>query len=341
MIAWLGQQFSATVEPYTGDVVAYLMQWLSPLALVALTIGFTIRGLATLKGSTSEPFGELLWEGFFKLLIVALATNAAIYREWVIELQRTLTLEVARNFAPPGSAVRAAASTWEVLQAFNDRASDLTVITVTGGVFSTQFWVAWLATLFFSCGNALLLIAGMLVCAVTGGLNSFLLGIGPLFLFFLLLGQLGRQWFVNWLGTLLGMALLTWLVFFILGFSISLTEKVVAVIVPRLGDINILTQSIIYAAMCAVWALMLWIAPSFCNGLTGGGAAQMGTQLVMQMMTALRMGKSPNPPPNPGAGGGNTADRSHGWGYRAGAMVGSLTGSSHAFQALARRGRTR
>jgi type IV secretion system protein VirB6 len=341
MIAWIGREFAATIEPYVGDVVAYLMLWLSPLALVSLTIGFTIRGFATLKGATSENFGELLWEGFFKLLIVALATNAAIYHEWVIAVQRSLTLEVARNFAPPGSAVRAAASTWEVLQAFNDRASDLTAITVKDGIFSSQFWVAWMATLFFSCGNALLLIAGMLVCAVTGGLNSFLLGIGPLFIFFLLVGQIGRQWFVNWLGTLLGMALLTWMVFYILGFSISLTERVVAVIVPKLGDINILTQSIIYLAMCAVWALMLWIAPSFCNGLTGGGAAQMGTQLVTQLMMAFRMGKSPQQPTNPGAGGGNTAGRSHGWGYRAGQMVGNLTGSAHAFQALAKRGRRR
>lgn len=340
MIAWLGQQFSATVEPYTGDTVAYLMQYLSPLALAALTIGFFFRGVATLRGSTSEPLWDLMWEGFWKLLIVALATNAAVYHYWIMDVQRALTLEVARQFAPPGSAVRAAGSTWEVLQAFNDRASDLTALTVTKGILSTQFWVAWTATLFFSIGNALMLVAGMFVCAVTGGLNSFLLGIGPLFIMFLLIGQLGRQWFVNWLGTLLGMALLTWLVFYILGFSIALTEKVVGVIVPKLGDINILTQSIIYFAMCAVWALMLWIAPSFANGLTGGSAAQMGAQLLTQLMMVMRMGKSSSPP-NPNAGGGNTAGRSHGWGYRAGSAIGNLTGTAHAFQALAARGRAR
>jgi type IV secretion system protein VirB6 len=339
MIEWIGAQFINTITPYTGDVVAYLMQFLSPLALTLLTIGFATRGFATLRGATSEPFAELMWEGFCKLLIVAMATNAVLYREWVINTQNTLTLQVAQQFAPEGSPMRIAANTWAVLNAFNDRASELTAATFTEGVFSLQILVASIALVVFSLGNALLIAAGMVVCAITGAFNAFLLGIGPLFILFLLLGQIGRQWFVNWLGTLLGMAVLTWIMFFLLGFSLSLTEQVVATIVPHLGQINILTQSLIYLSMCLCWVVMLWVAPSFANGLTGGAGAQMGTQLLTQLLMVMRMGKGGNPPQS--AGGSNTAGRSHGWGYRAGSAVGRMTGAAHAFQALAARGRSR
>jgi type IV secretion system protein VirB6 len=335
-------QFMQTINGYAGGVVAYMMAWLAPLALALLTIGFTLRGYATLRGATTEPLPEIAWEGFCKLLIVAFATNAAIYHEWVIDVQSGLTLQVAQQFAPPGSPMRTAANVWALIDAFNDRASELTALAVTDGIFNSQFWVSLLAVLFFSCGNALMIIAAMLVCAVTGSFNAFLLGIGPIFVMFLLLGQIGRQWFVNWLGTLLGMVVLTWLVFFILGFSLSLTEKVVDTIVPHLGDINVLTQSIVYLAMCATWTVMLWVAPSFVNGLTGGGAAQMGMQLLTQVMMAVRMGgKSGAGSGTPSAGGGNNATGSRGWGYRAGAAVGAMTGAAPAFQALARRGRAR
>jgi type IV secretion system protein VirB6 len=340
MINWIGMQFMTTINGYAAGVVAYMMAWLTPLALTCLTIGFALRGYATLRGATSEPLPEIAWEGFCKLLIVAFATNAAIYHEWIIDVQNGLTLQVAQQFAPPGSPMRTAANPWAMIEAFNDRASELTAMTVTEGVFSSQFWVALLAVLFFSCGNALMIVAAMLVCAVTGSFNAFLLGVGPLFIMFLLVGQVGRQWFVNWLGTLLGMAVLTWLVFLILGFSMSLTEKVVDTIVPHLGDVNVLTQSVVYMAMCFTWAVMLWVAPSFVNGLTGGGAAQMGTQLLTQVMMAMRMGGGSGGSGTPAAG-GNSAAGGRGWAHRAGQAVGAMSGAAPAFQALAARGRAR
>lgn len=342
MISWLGMQFMTTISGYAGGVVAYVMQFLAPIALALLTAWISLYGYGTLRGAVSDPLPEFAWSFFCKLLIVLFATNAAIYHGWVIDVQRSLSLDVAKQFAPAGSPLRNAVNIWGFIETFNDRASELTAMIAVDGVFSTTFLPSLISLLFFSVGNAALIAASMLVAMVTDGFNAFLLGIGPIFILFLLF-DVSRQWFVNWLGSLLGMTVLTWLMFFLLGFSLSLTEKVVATMVPNLGNVNVLTQAIIYAAMCGVWCVMLWVAPSFVNGLTGGAALSMGGQMLTQVLMLMRGGKKGGNTNNNdnGNGGGNSASRSPGFAYRAGAALGGMTGVKWAFQSLAERGRTR
>jgi type IV secretion system protein VirB6 len=223
-----------------------------------------------------------------------------------------------------------------LIQEFNDKAGTMVSTVLQGNFMTTIFWISLLAVVFFAIGNVLFLLAAMLVVLVTKGFGSFLIAIGPIFILFLLF-ESTRQWFVNWLGSMFGLIVLAWLSFFLLGFSLVMQDKILAAITMNLGSVNVLTQSLVYVVLCGVFAVVLWSAPAFVHGLTGGAAAQMGVQMASQIYQYLRPAKQP-PKPNPSAG-GNTASR--GFAYRAGSAVGNLTGVQWGFQRLAAVGRGR
>ena len=337
MIAWIGNQFDTTIFAFAGHAIAQVMKFMSPIAIAWLTVWVLMYGYSVLFGKASEPLLDFASKMALNILIVAAATSAAIYHEWIVDTASSLMLNGAKNFAPPGSPVASAVNVWDAIEKFNDKASSLTIDMLNQNVFTAQFWVSLLAVLFFSVGNAILIAAAMLVALISKGFLAFLFGIGPLFILFLLF-QTTRQWFMNWLSSTLGMVILSWMVFFLLGFSLTLSIKVVEAITSNLGAVNVLTQSLIYLPMCLVFAVMLWQAPSFVVGLTGGAGGQMGVQMISTILLALRGRKSP-PPPNQDGGSGSSGGgmaRSHGFGYRAGNAVGNLTGVQWAFARTAR-----
>lgn len=338
MFIWIGQQFDTTIFAYVGAVVARLFAYLVPVALAWLTIRVALYGYKVLTGKVCEPVMEFAENIIVASVIVAFATVGGVYHGYVIDVYNAMVLDVVKVFVPAGSELHDAHNVWAAIERFNERSGALTAAIVTEGIFSLQVVVAAIALLIFSFGTVFFLLACMLVTVMTKGFGTFILAIGPIFILFLMF-ETTRQWFVNWLGTLFGLAVLTWLVFFLMGFSLALQIKLVEAISANIGQFNVLTQAMTYLVLCLVFAVMLWSAPSFVHGLTGGGAAQMGVQMASQIYYWLRKGgKSSQPSSNPGAG-SNTMNRSHGWGYRAGAAVGNVTGIAHAFQRLAARGR--
>ncbi|WP_029001875.1 type IV secretion system protein [Azohydromonas australica] len=336
MFVWIGQEFDTTLFTYVGAVVARLFAYLVPVAIAWLTIRVLLYGYKVLTGKVCEPVMEFSENIITASVIVAFATVGGVYHEFVIDVYNALVLDVVKVFAPAGSELADTYNVWAAIQKFNDRAGDLTLQILTEGVFSLQVIVSMVAVLFFSFGNIFFLLAAMLIVVMTKGFGSFILAIGPIFIMFLLFEQT-RQWFVNWVGTLFGLAVLTWLAFFLLGFSLTMQMKMVDTIMSNVGQINVLTQSISYLVLCLVFAVLLWSAPGFVHGLTGGAAAQMGVQMASQIYHLMRKGRggSPSSP----APGGNSMGKNHGWAYRAGSAVGRTTGVQWAFQRLAAAGR--
>ncbi|WP_029002317.1 type IV secretion system protein [Azohydromonas australica] len=337
MFIWIGQQFDTTLFAYVGTVVARLFSYLVPVALAWLTIRVALYGYKVLTGKVCEPVMEFAENIIVASVIVAFATVGGVYHGYVIDVYNAMVLDVVKIFVPAGSELQDAHNVWATIERFNERSGALTAAIVTDGIFSLQVVVAAIALVIFSFGTVFFLLACMLVTVMTKGFGTFILAIGPIFMLFLMF-ETTRQWFVNWLGTLFGLAVLSWLVFFLMGFSLALQLKLVEAISANIGQFNVLTQAMTYLVLCLVFAVMLWSAPSFVHGLTGGGAAQMGVQMASQIYYWLRKGKASSPSSNPSAG-GNSMNRSHGWAYRAGAAVGNVTGVAHAFQRLAARGR--
>jgi type IV secretion system protein VirB6 len=337
MIVWVGNEFDTTLFGYVGYVIAQLFKFLTPLALAWLTIRVLLYGFKVLRGGVCEPVLDFAASIITATVIVAFATSGAIYHGYVIDVYNAATLDMVKTFSPPGSPLTDAHNVWAVIEGFNDKAGELTSQTTSDGIFSIQIAVALIAVLFFSFGSAFFILAAILITVMTKGFGTFILAIGPVFILFLLFEHT-RQWFVNWLGTALGLAVLTWLAFFLLGFSIALQIKIVGAISKNIGQINVLTQAILYFVICLMFAVLLWQAPSFVQGLTGGAATQMGVQMVTQIYQALRKNKA-STQPAPTSPGSNSMGRSHGWAYRAGDVVGRNTGVQWAFQRLAAAGR--
>jgi type IV secretion system protein VirB6 len=338
MIVWVGNEFDTTLFGYVGYVIAQLFKYLTPIALAWLTIRVLLYGFKVLRGGVCEPVLDFAASIITAAVIVGFATSGAIYHEFVIDVYNAATLDMVKTFSPPGTPLADAHNVWAVIEGYNDKAGDLTSQAVSDGIFSIQIAVALIAVLFFSFGSAFFILAAILITVMTKGFGTFILAIGPVFILFLLFEQT-RQWFVNWLGTALGLAVLTWLAFFLLGFSIALQIKIVEAISKNIGQINVLTQAILYFVISLVFAVLLWQAPAFVQGLTGGAATQMGVQMVTQLYHAFRKGRASTPAADMAGGTSNTATRHHGWAYRAGDAVGRSTGVQWAFQRLAAAGR--
>ena len=151
---------------------------------------------------------------------------------------------------------------------------------------------------------------------------TFVLAVGPAFILCLLFRPTS-QFFFSWLGLLLNTIVFVWLVFFVLGFSLFMSDKIVTAALSNIGTLNVIGESLKYLVICVVLALILYQAPNFAAGLTGGSPAQMGAHMVSQTTMAFRSMRGAGYPPGTTPAVENSIHRGTGLAYRAGAAVGS------------------
>ncbi|WP_298233946.1 type IV secretion system protein [uncultured Azohydromonas sp.] len=336
IISVLGTQIDNTLFAFVGQVVRQLIAYLGPIALGLVTIWVLHFAIMTMLGKSSDPIMEFAWKASTLYLIVGTATVGGFYHEWVIDTHNALATNVVTMFAPPGSQLKNINSVWNALDVFNTAASNLAGQMLLNSAFRTIDPVLGLVVaVAFAFGNVIFLFFALCVVFFVKAISSFLLGVGPIFILTLMF-QATRQYFFNWLGALLGSVVLTWVVFFILGFTLNMNTVLVGALSANLGVLNVFAKLAVFLAFCLAFGLFLWQGPSFAAGLTGGSPMQMGAGAVMQMYHLLKKGKQPAPNPN-GAGGGSVAPNRA---YNAGQAMGSAVASSAqwAYQRIAAAG---
>jgi type IV secretion system protein VirB6 len=332
-----GLYIDTTLFGFIGQVVARVIAYIGPIALGLITIWVLHTAIQFMLGKSSDPILEFAWKASMLYLIVGMATLGGLYHEWVIDTHNMLATSVVTMFASPKSALASVNSIWNALDVFNQAASDLAVQAAVDGViknFTPLLAVA--CALMFAIAVVVFLTCALCVVLFTKIISSFLLGVGPIFILTLMF-QSTRQYFFNWLGALLGSVVLTWVVFFVLGFTLTLNAKMVEGISANLGFLNVLSQAIVFLVFCIAFGVFLWQSPSFASGLTGGSPMQLGAAALMQVVNTLRMGRTPPAPAgSPAAGGTVAANRA----YNAGQAVGSAITSSAqwAYQRIAAAG---
>ncbi|MFM2057441.1 MAG: hypothetical protein RLY71_1826 [Pseudomonadota bacterium] len=317
MFTWLGTQIDTVLAGYVTAAVAGVMSYLGPLALAAMTLWVTLYGLAVMRGEVSEPVTTFAWKMVKNALIVGLATSGGLYQANVVDGANGLMTGLVASFAPAGSALASPDSVWSVLDAFNDQASRLVTEVLKEGVLSLDALVGIFAGVIFSIGNTVFEVVALYVVVVAKVLMSFVLAVGPIFILGLLFKQTA-QFFFSWLGLLSNMIVLVWLVFFVLGFSLFMSERIVAAALAQLGSLNLIGESLRYLVICLVLALLLYQAPNFAAALTGGSPAQLGAQMVSQAALSWR---AVHGQPVASA---NQMQRGRGLAYQAGRAVGQM-----------------
>ena len=348
MFAKLETWFNTFFLGYAARVSADLATGLVPAALALVTIYIAIYGLAVMRGEASEAVGTFTWKMVKVGAILSFALPGLYYSGNVVAWATGLQDGLATLFVAPRAA--AAATAFGALDLANTAANEqLALLWKDAGMFRLDLVVA---SMLFSLGTTIFLVLGAFVGLLGNLILTFALAIGPLAILCLLFKSTAR-FFDSWLSFVLSSVVLSWFVFFALGMSLYVSEKVVFAIadgsafvagVPN--SVGALEAAGTYLAVMCLLAIVLFQAPSLASSLTGGASIQSGTQMVTNSMVAMRAMGGGRSGGSGAAGGGGSMSRGGGAAYVAGRAAGAVGsaggavagGTRAAYQRVAQRG---
>jgi type IV secretion system protein VirB6 len=300
MFTWVGSQFNAILSTYVLGVVTALMSALAPVALTAMTLWVLLYGWAVLRNEVSETVPTFLWKVFKIGLVLAFALQSGFYISNVSEVADGLASGVATTFLPSAADAATITSPYALLDAFNDKASQLVLdLLKEAGIMRLDLMFAAVVCSF---GNVVFLCIAMFVVTLAKVFLTFVIAVGPIFIF-CLAWRPTQRFFDSWLSMLLNAVVLTWFAFFALGLSIYMGQAIVRVVQDNGGfqgpTFNVVGESLKYCVVMILMAIICFQAPSLASALTGGAAIQQGIQMIQNamMVSGLRSaGRSATPP---------------------------------------------
>ena len=342
--AWFNTFFLGYAARVSGDLAVGLV----PIALLLVTVYVAVYGLAVMRGEASEPVGTFAWKMVKVGAILSFALPGLYYSGNVVAWATGLQDGLATLFVAPRAA--AAATAFGALDLANTQANEqLALLWKDAGMFRLDLV---LASVLFSLGTTIFLVLGAFVGLLGKLILTFALAIGPLAILCLLFKSTAR-FFDSWLSFVLSAVVLSWFVFFALGMSLYVSDRVVQAIstgsafvagVP--GSVGALEAAGTYLAVMCLLAIVLFQAPSLASSLTGGASIQSGTQMVTNSMVAMRAMGGGRSGGSGAAGGGGSMSRGGGAAYVAGRAAGAVGsaggavagGARAAYQRVAQRG---
>ena len=295
MFTWVGNQFDAILATYVVGVISTLITALTPVALSVMTLWVALYGWAVLRNEVSETVPAFLWKVFKIGLVLAISLQAAVYVGTVADTANALATGVAATFLPPATNPMTVTSPYAMLDAFNDQASLLVLdLMKDAGIMRLDLMLAAVVTAF---GNVIFLCIALFVVTLARVLLTFVIALGPLFIFCVAWRPTAR-FFDSWLSMVLNAVVLTWFAFFALGLSIFMGQSMVQTVMAQGGFLgptfNVVGESLKYCVVMVLMAIICFQAPSLASALTGGAAVQQGIQMIQNalMVSGLRSASS-------------------------------------------------
>ena len=224
MFAKLEAWFNAFFLGYAARVSGDLAVGLVPVALALVTVYVAIYGLAVMRGEATEPVGTFAWKMAKVGAILSFALPGLYYSGNVAAAATGLQDGLAVLFRGSGrrrlQLQRSAHSTWPTPQPTNS----LRCYGKTPACSGLTWW--WPA----SCSRwarPIFLVLGAFVALLGKLILTFALAIGPLAILCLLFKPTAR-FFDSWVSFVLSAVVLSWFVFFALGMSLYVSDKVVS-----------------------------------------------------------------------------------------------------------------
>ncbi|MBK7615609.1 MAG: type IV secretion system protein [Burkholderiales bacterium] len=336
MFTWVGSQFNAILSSYVIGVVSTLMAGIAPIALTAMTICGSLYGWAILRNEVSETLPTFMWKVFKIGLVLALALQSGFYISTVADTANALATGVATSFMPAAADPMTLSSPYALLDAFNDKASQLVLdLLKDAGIMRLDLLFAAVVC---SIGNVVFLCIALFVVTLAKLFLTFVIAVGPIFVLCLAWRPTAR-FFDSWLSMVLNAVVLTWFAFFALGLSVYMGQAMVRVVQDNGGfmgpTFNVVGESLKYCVVMILMAIICFQAPSLASALTGGAAIQQGIQMVQNamMVSGLRSASSA------GSGGptaaGGVIRSGAGLPYAAGRATSSMAAAGGRFAASA------
>jgi type IV secretion system protein VirB6 len=240
-----------------------------------------LYGWAVLRNEVVETVPTFLWKVFKLGLILAFALQAGFYISSVTNTADALAMGVATTFLPAAVDPAVISSPYALLDAFNDKASQLVLdLMKDAGITRLDLLLAGVVC---SIGNVIFLCIALFVVTLAKLLLTFVIAVGPVFLLCLAWRPTAR-FFDSWLSMVLNAVVLTWFVFFALGLSVFMGQAMVKAVQDNGGfngpSFNVLGESLRYCVVMILMAIICFQAPTLASALTGGAAVQQGLQMV-------------------------------------------------------------
>ena len=285
MFAWVGSKFDGILSTYVLSVVSALMAAITPIALTAMTIWVALYGWAVLRNEVSETVPTFLWKVFKLGLVLAFALQSGFYIANVSDTANALAMGVATTFLPSGVDPATVSTPYILLDRFNDDASaQVADIMKEASMFRLDLL---LAAAVFSIGSVIFLCIALFVVTLSKLFLTFVIAVGPLFVF-CLAWRPTQRFFDSWLSMVLNAVVLTWFAFFALGLSTYMGAAMFKAIQDGGGFLaatfNVLGEATRYSVLMILMGIICFQAPSLASALTGGAAIQQGIQMVQNAM---------------------------------------------------------
>lgn len=285
MFTWVGTQLTTILGTYVLGVVSALSAAIAPIALTAMTLWVALYGWAVLRHEVPESVPTFVWKVFKVGLVLAFALQSGFYVTNVVDAAEALANGVATTFLPPAADPAAITSPYALLDAFNDRASQL-VLDLLKEAGITRLDLLFAAAV-CSIGNVLFLCMALFVVSLAKLLFTFVVAVGPLFIL-CLAWRPTQRFFDSWLSMLLNTVVLAWFAFFALGLSVYMGQAMVRVVQDNGGFLgptfNAVGEGLKYCIVMILMAILCFQAPSLAAALTGGAVVQQGVQMVQNVM---------------------------------------------------------
>ena len=176
MFTWVGAQLDSVLNTYVVGVIGTLMNALAPVALTAMTLWVLLFGCAVLRGEASDTVPVFVWKVFKIGLVLAFALQTGVYISHVVEVANALATGVAATFLPASADPTAITNPYSLLDAFNDRASQLVLdLMKEAGITRLDLVFAAVVTAF---GNVVFLCLALFVVTLAKAFLSFTLAVG-------------------------------------------------------------------------------------------------------------------------------------------------------------------
>jgi type IV secretion system protein VirB6 len=329
MFTWIGDQFDKILNGYLLDVVGDLATALAPVALIAMTLWVLLYGWAVLRNEVTETVPVFLWKTFKIGLVLVFSLQSGIYIGSVADTANALAMGVASTFVPDGVDPAVLATPYALLDAFNDKASQLVLdLLKEAGIMRLDLVFATVVT---ALGNVIFLCIALFVVTLAKVFMTFVLAVGPLFILCLAWRPTVR-FFDSWLSMLLNAAVLTWFAFFALGVSVYMGDAILQVIQDNGGfvgpNFNVVAESLKYCIVMILMAIICLQAPTLASALTGGAAVQQGVQMIQNAMMVSGLRASNRGAAGGASGAGGVVRAGAGLPHAAGSAVGSAAAAA-------------
>jgi len=307
IFTFLTASIDSALSAYVTTVSTKLTMILAPLAALALSIHYTLTGMAVMRGEADGSMPKLAWSCAKHSMIFGIALSAAAYQEWIIESVSAITSLLVQAASPEGATSLAGA-----LDQMDAQGGDYAMVVLGHGM--TLIPVGGYLDIL---AGLLILISNLVLMALVGAWGilakvalTFVLAFGPLFIS-LLAFQATQKFFDAWLGKVVNYMLLTAFMAAVTTFAMRIAGSFVSQIAAATDSSNSLSDAFGFALLSITLIILTWQMPNIASGIAGGAAVSGASGWAAAMMATMRGRGSSSESTNSQRGGGEvTGDNS-------------------------------